>query len=264
MGLSGIFATALYRIDSTILAFMKDNTAVGLYGSGYRLLDSTLFISFFLVAAMFPALSRLDRTTTPTAGEAFELGSKALVAVLVPLGIVFTAYAQPIVDLLYGSEFLGAASVVRLLGGAAVFYGLAYLASWMLLAQNRERLLPWLIGGAALLNLALNFILIPPLSEDGAAIATTASEAAVAIAGIVLVVRGTGRVSARRILLGPVVASAGMAITAVALGATFPSLIAAGAVYAVLLVLSERRLYPEDVRGAVAAVLPRGGGQPSA
>ena len=61
IGVGGIFNTILYRLDSTILSFLDSNDAVGLYGAAYRLLDSTLFISFFFVAAMFPVMSRLSR-----------------------------------------------------------------------------------------------------------------------------------------------------------------------------------------------------------
>ncbi len=256
LGLSGIFATVLYRLDSAILSVMEDNVAVGAYSAAYRLLDSTLFISFFLVAAMFPMLSRLDRTTKPRSAEVFGLCVKALCGALLPIGVCLVAFADPIVELLYGSEFADSASAVRLLGGAAVFYGLAHLSNWMLVAQDRERFLPWLVGGAALLNIALNVALIPSMSFDGAALATTLSEAALAIGITAFVLKGTGWVSPGRTLLGPTLGCVGMALTALLLGPSFASLAASLAAYTAILFVTERTLYPEDIRQISKAIVP--------
>ena len=44
-----------------ILSQLKGNDAVGFYGVAYRLLESTLFITYTFVAALLPTLSRLDR-----------------------------------------------------------------------------------------------------------------------------------------------------------------------------------------------------------
>ena len=258
IGVGGIFNTILYRLDSTLLSFLDSNDAVGLYGAAYRLLDSTLFISFFFVAAMFPVLSRLNRETEPSSGEAFEVGAKVLVATLLPLGACFVLFADPLILALYGDDFEPAASAVQLLGGAAVLYGIAYLSTSFLVAQDRQRLLPWIVGGVAVQNVVLNFILIPSHSYNGAAVATTISEATLALVATIFVLRETGPLSTRRILIGPVIACAVMAGVTVAVGASLLSLALAVVVYSVVLVGAERWLYPRDLRLVTNAAIGEG------
>lgn len=248
IGIGGIFNTILYRLDSTLLSFLDSNDAVGLYGAAYRLLDSTLFISFFFVGAMFPVLSRLKRDTDPTSREAFEVGTKVLVATLLPLGACFVLFADPLIVALYGHDFDAAASAVQLLGGAAVLYGVAYLSTSFLIAQDRQRVLPWIVGGVAVQNVVLNFILIPSHSYNGAAVATTVSEVTLAAVATFFAIRETGPLSPRRMLAGPVIACLVMTGVTVAVGATLPALALAVVVYAATLIGAERWLYPGDLR----------------
>ena len=142
---------------------MKGNSAVGLYSSAYRLLESTLFISYAFVAAVLPTLSRLCPTTSPTIAEAYALGLKGIVAVLLPIGTAFVLFAEPVIRLIYGDDFLPAVSAMRLLGAAAALYGVSYLGSYLLVSQDRTRVIPWVTAAVAVLNIALNLALIPDL-----------------------------------------------------------------------------------------------------
>ncbi len=193
IGVATIFGAILFRVDATMLGLMKDDDAVGLYSSAYRLLESTLFVSYAFTAAALPTLSRLSRSSEPTIAEASTLSLKAIFVGLLPVGMTFALFAEPIISTLYGSDFDGATTSLRLLGGAAALYGVSYLGGYVLVGQRRQNLIPWIVGAVALENVVLNLILIPSHSYDGAAAATSISEATLAATTHAFVVATVGR-----------------------------------------------------------------------
>jgi O-antigen/teichoic acid export membrane protein len=262
IGIAGIFYTMLLRVNATMLSLMEGEVAVGIYGVSARLLESTMFISFAFVSSIVPTLSRLTRDTTPTVSSAYEKAAKALAAALFPLGTLFALFAQPIVDLLYGSDYGDSATVLRLLGGATALYGLSYLASYVLVSQDRQRVIPWAIGAIVVQNVVLNLVLIPRWSYDGAALATTISELTVAIVLTTFAVRATGPISPLRILAGPVAGSLAMCGVALALGMGWAGLLVAVPAYAAGLLLVERALFPADLEVIASMLRRRRRGEP--
>ena len=67
----------------------------------------------------------------------FELGEKALTAVLLPIAIVFVLLAHPMIDLIYGSQYEDAVPSLQLLGAMTVFFGINEFAAIALIARDR-------------------------------------------------------------------------------------------------------------------------------
>jgi O-antigen/teichoic acid export membrane protein len=258
-GISNVFSTVLFRADATMLSLIKGNVAVGLYGVAYRLLESTLFVTYAFTAALMPTIARLRRDTKPSIARGYELGSKVLALMLVPVGDVLVAFPHEIVYLVYGNKYAAADGVCRLLGGAAVLYGFAYLSSVVLIVQHRTRVLAWGHGLVMVQNIALNLVLIPPLSYKGAALATTISE--VTRAGLLMryAVKATGPIRVVRILLAPLVGTAGLAAVALTLGGGLPALAVGVLCYSLCALVVEYVRFPGDARLLRTALL-RGGG----
>jgi O-antigen/teichoic acid export membrane protein len=252
-----IFNTALFRVDSTLLSLMKGNADVGIYGAAYRLLESTLFISWIFVSALLPTLSRLSPTTSPTIGAAWEVGAKLIVTALLPVGTCFVLFAEPIVDLVYSTGYEEAVGALRLLGVAACCYGITYLASYVLIAQGREIVLPWATAAVLVVNVALNLVFIPPYSYDGAAAVTSFSEALLAAVFVFYARRVAGTISLRRIVTGPLAGCAAIVAVAAVAGTSLAAALLGALVYPVVLLAAERRLFPGDVRMLIDAVRRR-------
>jgi O-antigen/teichoic acid export membrane protein len=248
IGLTILLNTALFRIDSTILSAIKGNAAVGVYGAAYRLLESTLFLTWAFVTALLPVMARLSRTTSPTLGEVYTVGFKLIAIVLLPLGAIFVTFARPIVELVYTSAYLDAVSAVRLLGGAVALYGVSYLASHLLIAQSRPQALPWVNGIVLTANVVLNLIAIPRWSYEGAAAVTSISEAMLAIGLVTLARRLTGPVPVARIFAGPLIATGAIAAVAYLAGTSLAVLPIAVVLYVVVLLAIEYRVLPADRR----------------
>ena len=74
-----------------------------------------MFIGWSFSAAMLPWFSSQAGSRERIA-QGFELGTKATAAVLVPVGLTFMLFAEPLIELLYGSEYEPAVTPLRFLG----------------------------------------------------------------------------------------------------------------------------------------------------
>lgn len=258
-GFKLVFSTAIFRIDATILALMKDSQVVGYYGSAYRLLESTLFVPYAFEAAIYPLMSRLGRDTTPSIGEIYALGLKAMLLLMMPVGLVFLFYGGDLLEAIYGAEFGAAETAMRWLGGAAALYGVAFISASLISAQGKIKTLAWATFWILLVNIGLNIVVIPRYSLEGAAAVTTLTEALQAVVLITISLRITGRLAAGRILAGPLAGAAAMVAAAVALPGGLLWLLPSVAVYLLVAAGTERLLYPADLTRITTAVRRRFG-----
>jgi O-antigen/teichoic acid export membrane protein len=247
VGIAGVFAAILFRIDIAMLGAYESDAVVGQYGAAYRLLESTLFISWSIGAGVYPVLSRLSRTTETPIGSIFQAALKLGLALTLPLAVGAVVLADPLMELLYGPEFRDGASALMLLAPTVVLYPLTYIAAYVLISQDRQSVLAWVYAAATVLNIALNAILIPRYSLDGPAFATSVCEALTAGLMLAFALRASGALDWRAIAVGPLVASALAGGTmAVLHGQVVAAMAASAIVYIGALMLLERRFHPED------------------
>ena len=253
IGLAGVFAVVLFRVDMTMLAAFKSASVVGHYAAAYRLLEATLFISWSVSSAVYPVFSRLTPVSEPPVGFVFERGIKLGLALTLPLATGAAVLAEPLVDLLYGDAYGDSVGALRLLAPAIALYPVCYITASFLVSQHRQRALLIVYAFVAVENIAANLVLIPWLSLYGAALGTSIST--VLVAAGVLAFAGQ-RIDYTRVLGGPVLASAIAACVMLLLRESFPAAVVSAAVaYVGVLVLFERRLFPDDAR-AVLDFLP--------
>lgn len=243
LGLSAVLTTVLVRVDAVLLSWFKPQAVVGIYGAAYRVLDSTMFIPWTFASTLMPTYSRGGEGLT----AAVQGGYKVMLAVLAPISLTLALFAEPIMRIVFGTEYTDGATALRLLSGTITLFGLSYLAQTALIARDRQKVIPWLTAGTAIENIALNLALIPAYSLNGAAFATTFAELSRCIVALALMRRLTERISLTRVAVGPL--AGGLAMVGVwALNApALVGLILAPLAYAATLYVVESKLYPADV-----------------
>jgi len=244
IGLAGIAAVILFRVDTVMLAAFKPNDVVGNYGAAYRLFESTLFLSWAVGAAAYPVYSR--RTGVPLAGV-YERTMKLVVALVLPFAIGAAVLGHGVVHVLYGNDFDQAGTALQLLSPAIVLYAVAYLAGYLLVSQEKPLVLTAVYSAVAVENVLANLVLIPGWSLNGAAVGTAISEL-LAAGALVWFARGAGGTAKLvRIVAGPALAGAAGAAAMWALDGELVAAIAGGALaYAAVLFAFERRVFPHD------------------
>lgn len=264
IGIVGVLLAALVKIDQTLISFFSPdgNREVGYYGAAFRLIEATMFIGWSVSAAMLPWFSA-GAATRERMARGFELGTKVIAAILVPVGLGFVLFADPLIDLLYGSRYEPAVAPLRFLGAMVVFLGINNLAAALVIARERPLIFARAVGVVLVLNVALNAVLIPPYGASGAAFTAALSSLVLFVSGFVLVRSLTGRVQPVRSLGAPVAGA--LAMTAVALTSglsTIPAAVLGALAYGIAFLLFERLVFPDDL--AAFARLARGRRAPAA
>jgi O-antigen/teichoic acid export membrane protein len=249
IGLLTLLFSLLLRLDQTLISYLSggNNREVGFYAAAFRLVEATLFVSWSFSQAMLPWLARGEDAGDRAMADGYEMGQKALAAVLTPVAVIFVLLADPIVSLVYGADYSEAVPSLQLLGAMTLFFGINGFAAMALIARDRPGLFSRSLIAMIVLNVALNVILIPPMGATGAALAALISGVALAALAQVFVGRAVGRVNPVRSLGTPLLAGAASALAIVATGQQLVVSVAVGSlVYLVALIAAERLLYPED------------------
>lgn len=190
-----VLDTVYYKVDMVMLSLIGSFAATGIYSVGYKFAD--LLGTAVPWAVMTPTLTVLvkawpaDRSTFHrTFSHSFVLVSVAGILAVVGFSLV----ASPVIRLVYEERFAAATTpaILLVIGTAIHFY--TALSITTLIAVKRNILYPLAALFGLVLNIALNLVLIPRYSYNGAAIATVVTEVGV----IALLVPAVVRIEAIR------------------------------------------------------------------
>lgn len=193
LAVAALLTVGYDRLGVLLLKWLTDNESVGFYGFAYRSIDLAVPLSVLFVGTAFPIMSRYFaegniadfKALYQRCHDLLSLGGMALVTVVV-------LFAEPLVQLLGGSEYDHAVTSVRVLAMAVPALWLGVLADYGLVAVGRQNALLWLAGCSMLINMVANLILIPIYGKEGAAAATVIAEMGMLLPALYLLSRAVG------------------------------------------------------------------------
>jgi O-antigen/teichoic acid export membrane protein len=109
LGVSGplminhLLATIFWRIDIWILRPLAGDASVGLYSVGLKYLDGLNIVPSVFTMAVFPLMSRYARQGGDNLLRAYVLSLRLLVVVSLPIAMMITSLAEPLVWLVGGA-----------------------------------------------------------------------------------------------------------------------------------------------------------------
>lgn len=172
----------LERIDTLMLQQMDTYDAVGKYAIGYKFSDLLALVVSSL-AVPFTTVLISSWPDRPAAFRARFQQAVVIAAVLAGLAVTaFTPAARPVISLLYGIQYAGGAPAAVLLVIGAGFSGVTYVVVSSLIAARKLKVFPVIAAVGLVLNVVLNYILIPLRSIVGAATATVITEVVMLVA----------------------------------------------------------------------------------
>jgi O-antigen/teichoic acid export membrane protein len=188
LALSQAALVVYYNCDTIILGFTHGDDVVGQYTSAYKLMLVATVISGAMCTAYFPSLARVQ--TTPEQARAVTAEFTSLMLWLgLPIAALGWATGRHAVELLYGDEFRASGIYFEwlCLNIALIFGNLALVTPLTTWGLQKTQLVITCVG--AVINLALNVILIPRYGVP-AAIATTILTELVIFVALAAVRRG--------------------------------------------------------------------------
>jgi O-antigen/teichoic acid export membrane protein len=185
--LSGAAVTVYMKIDQVMIKAMLSTADVGLYGIAVRISETVYFIPGVVAGSLFPAIiaARGSESYQKKLQNLYDL----LVWMAVLIAIPTTILAPYIVIVLFGEAYAASAEVLMLHIWAAifVFFGLAR-GKWIVNEGLQRYVLFFTIAGAVI-NVLLNYLLIPLQGISGAAMATLFGVAVAAVGAPLLLTR---------------------------------------------------------------------------
>lgn len=180
--LSGLMITLYMRIDQVMLGSMlPTKTELGVYSAAVQIAGMWYFVPMAIVTSFKPVIMNKKKISENSYIKSVQL----LYTIVAWIGIGFSTFillfSKLIVNILYGAEFLKAASILSVSIWAGTFAMLGSARGVWLICEGLQKYSMAYIGTGAITNLILNYLLIPTLGGYGAAVATLASQITVAL-----------------------------------------------------------------------------------
>lgn len=188
LGLASIFVLLYFRTDSVMIEAMQGELPTGQYAMAFRVTEALLLIPATVTAILLPRLSSLFSSGFSNFRKLSQRSIYVLFVVCLFIAFVIFAFAPVIVKTLEPSaEAEPAIALLRILVWAFPIAAINSVLAATMTASDLQKKLAWVLGFAALLNIGLNYVLIPILSATGASYATIATEVFVAVFFLALV-----------------------------------------------------------------------------
>ncbi|QJR30758.1 flippase [Limnobacter profundi] len=168
-----MMATMLYmRTDQVMLASMLGQQAVGIYSASVRLTEIWYVLPSIIVSSVFPRILLEMRSNPDRANRATDmlLFGFAVTSLLVAAAV--SMFSINIVSYLFGLDYLEAAPVLSIHIWSSLFVFSGLLSSRWLVAMSMQRFVLISTALGAIVNIGLNYLLIPVYGVSGAAWAT--------------------------------------------------------------------------------------------
>lgn len=173
--LGSMLALIYLKIDLAMLRWLSDVKSVGEYAVAAQLSEATYFIPVAIVTSTFPRILELSITDR----KIYEARLQQLMdfLLLTALAVVAGTYllGGPIITLMFGASYSPSIEILLIHVLAAPFIYMRNVFSRWILVERVAIFSVITQGSGALLNVALNLILIPQMGGKGAAIATVIS-----------------------------------------------------------------------------------------
>ena len=207
-----IVAQIYWTIDVIMLSKMQGMEEVGIYNVAHRIMDILKTFSVSYVLAFFPMIAQSYIASRETFQKDCAVSLKYLFIFTFPAAIGISILADKIILLFFGKEFINSGLVLVILIWTICLLPFAMIFGRALVASHNQNIDLFCNIVGMIINVILNYLLIPWYSYIGAAIATLCSIFILLITQYVFIVNKLGTISFLSTLLRPALAGIGMGL----------------------------------------------------
>jgi len=177
--LNNLLSVLFFKIDVALLESMQGNAVVGLYSVAYKFMDALNVIPASFTIAIFPLMSRYAAWDRDSLRRAYLLSVRLLVILALPIALLTTLLAKPLVYLLGGSQYLPDSRIALQLMIWSIPIGfINSVTNYVLIALNQQRFLTRAFAIGLAFTIIANLIFIPIYSYQASALIHLFSELA--------------------------------------------------------------------------------------
>ena len=171
--LSGLMIAIYGATDKLMLKNMlTDGAAVGYYGTAFSVCNIWVFVLAAIISSYKPVICELYNVNK----EAYNNKNIQLYSIVfycsVIVSLVITIFARLGIFILYGESYLPAVQPLRICTWYVAFSYLGVARDAWVVCEGKQKYLLYIYMGAAIINVVLNYFLIPVFGVSGAAFAS--------------------------------------------------------------------------------------------
>lgn len=174
--LSGLMVTIYSEMDKIMLGEMLSEEAVGFYTAATKVSSMWSFVLMALINSSRPLIISA-RTQSQ---ELYVRQNKRLYAAVIWIGIAaglgITVLGKWIIYIMYGEAYLPATSSLQISAWYTMFAMLGSARGIWIVCEDKAKYVKYYLGIGAVMNVILNYLLIPKFGPGGAAAATLATQ----------------------------------------------------------------------------------------
>jgi O-antigen/teichoic acid export membrane protein len=177
IAISSLIGAFMLNTDMIMLGWWRTAEEIGFYSAGQRIVLILYTLPMFLASGIFPAISRFIKQKNREKEKFLNEKSFTLIFLIsTPLVIGGVILAKPIIEFLYGKEYLAGTMSLQILLFTLLLIFPGILISNLILAHNQQKKVIWYWTAGAVSNIAFNALLIPYYGIVGSSIATVAAQ----------------------------------------------------------------------------------------
>lgn len=175
--ISGLMTAIYSQMDKIMIGKMLTDTDVGYYTTATTICSTWVFIPIAIVNSFRPSIMELKRSGNELQYKK-RLGQlySAIIWMSVFVAGTICIFAPLIIKILYGQEYMGSVSSLRIAIWFEVFAMIGTTRGIWILCENKNKYVKYYLTIGAIVNLVLNAILIPVWGINGAAFATLVTQ----------------------------------------------------------------------------------------
>ena len=169
---------AIYaQTDKFMLRQMIGDAEIAYYSTAASVCGLWVFVLGAIVDSVHPSIMQAHKEGNTAL---YERRNKQLYAIVfyaaIFVSIFFCVFADLIIGILYGKEYAGAITPMRIVTWYTAFTYLGSARGAWIICENKQKYLIWVYAGAALANVLANLAFIPMWGACGAALASLVAQ----------------------------------------------------------------------------------------
>ncbi|EES4585823.1 flippase [Escherichia coli] len=174
--LSGFAGLIYMRVDQIMIKNMISETALGEFSAAVRLSEVIYMLPNLILIVLFPVVTKVFAENKEKyifiVRRLFDL----MVVLALTLALPISIFANDIISMLYGSAYSTAGEILSIHVFCSIFVFIGIANSTWVINEKLGKITIYRTVLAAIINIVLNFFLIPKYGPIGAAYATCISQ----------------------------------------------------------------------------------------
>jgi len=183
-----LISSIAYRIDSILLERISGSQEAGIYAMGFRFFEAVNMMAYLFAVLLLPLFAAMLKRKE-SINKLLVLSFKIMLTASATLAVCCIFWRSKILNLFYHQLIDQASNAFGLLMIGCAAFCLQYIVGTLLTAAGKLYVLIAIASSGMVINLALNFWLIPLYGNTGAAFSNAMTQSLILLTQIIIVNR---------------------------------------------------------------------------